>query len=184
MSGRPLWSDTAVRSGDEPVGQPKTGRPRHSSLRCTSICRARSSCEQAPAYYTSMRPSANQRETARAGRWHQTSSRAGAARQATHMKTKAIGSQWPGITISRGPSGPRQQWTAAHRQQPGVTTIGSTLEAVAKHGGRATTACNRLGDQGPDGLWATYPPVLQDVMARKLEGAGHGRASTFTSGGQ
>ena len=54
--------------------QPKTGelnlqaagKLQHSRLLCTStaICWARNSCEQVPARYTSMRPSAIQTETA------------------------------------------------------------------------------------------------------------------------
>ena len=42
------------------------------------------SCEQAPAYYTSMRDSANRRETVEALHWDQGSSRSQAAKRGTH----------------------------------------------------------------------------------------------------
>ena len=65
----------------EPRWQPKTGEVRGYS---DSSGRARSLCEQAPAYYTSMRHSANRHETVEALHWDQGSLRSQAAKRATH----------------------------------------------------------------------------------------------------
>ena len=87
--------------------------------------RTRSSCEQVPAYYTSMRSSANQRETvwhcevpdALKGRGCKTSNTLGQEAPKRHDL-----SRWPSKTISRGPAGPRYQQSATRRQQPVSTT--------------------------------------------------------------
>ena len=65
-SGAGPDGSTVVLSGAKPGRQPKTGTPQHPRLLCTSVCKARPSCEQPPARYTSMRPSAIQSETAKA----------------------------------------------------------------------------------------------------------------------
>ena len=51
--------------------------------------RSRSSREQVPAYYTSMRYSANRRETVEALHWDQASSRSQAAKRATHSLARS-----------------------------------------------------------------------------------------------
>ena len=48
--------------------------------------------------------------------------------------------------------------------------ISGSLEAVARHCDRATTALNRLEDQSPDGRWVTYPGPAEHcevVVARR-----------------
>ena len=58
--------------GMEPRWQPKTGRlALQVAVDSGSSGRSRNSREQAPAYYTSVRPSANRRETVEALHWDQ-----------------------------------------------------------------------------------------------------------------
>ena len=153
-------------SGTEPGRQPKTGRLQLSRLLCISPStgRTRNSCEPAPAHYTSMRPSANQRETAWAMRRHQTNSRAGAARRvAREGQEHRSGTSAYQVGCNRQPMVQRNELPEASRPPASVDcrpqaaavdqhTLCSSLGAASMRSGKAATALIAQGDQGPDGL--------------------------------
>ena len=153
----------------EPKLQPKTGRlALQAAVDSGSSGRSRSSREQAPAYYTSMRQSANQRKTVEALHWNQGSSRSQAAGQPTHwheaprrrkgFQVRCKRQPMAQETSSRGPAGPRHQWAATCRQQPVNTTqlalgwrrdwTGQGIH-IYQHAPAAAAPCNATASHGP-----------------------------------
>ena len=119
--------------------QPKTGELNlHAAVDSGSAGRSRSSREQAPAYYTSVRQQANRRETVEALHWDQGSSRSQAAKRASQSlarSTEAV----PGCA-SEQVRCKRQQ--VAHRgKRPGACrpppTVDCYPEAAASESGPA-----------------------------------------------
>ena len=120
-----------------------------------SAGRSRSSREQAPAYYTSVRHQANRRETGEALHWDQGSSLAHAAKRASHSLTRST-EVMPGRT--------REQVMAHRGNWPGAcrppASVGCYPQAAAgEHGptGKSlrqeATACHNswapIGFKGP-----------------------------------
>ena len=121
--------------------------------------RARNSCEQVPAYYTSMRHSANRRETVWAMDWRQIPARARAARRATHSLAKgteaarplrwvAMDIQWPGRTIHWGPVGPRC----------GLLPAGSSHTPPRRPRAKTgqSSSWGYVWSSGPEASWGTW----------------------------
>ena len=108
----------------------KTGAPQHPKLPCNAVCKARQSCEQAPARHTSVKPSAIQGETAKA-RWirRQTSFWAGAAKRATLSMRPAAPRRQPHIGVAIGS---RQHRKRTARGQLGASSSGLPPEASSQ----------------------------------------------------
>ena len=170
--------------------------------------RTRNSCEQAPAYYTSVRPSASQRETAWAMRWHQTRSRAGPARGAAHegkeRQTGTRARRWVssccGSPLPSRPHGcaglhslPAQRPACADGHSPGPGPVACTLSGAlacpgatdrcrppADRSARSTGSTTTTALESSESLWSS---VVSDVSETTLIGACTSPAGSVSSGG-
>ena len=155
----------------------KTGAPRHPELPCNTGCKARQSCEQAPARHTSIKPSPIQGETAK-GRSEKAPAKllgryckkGNSGRRQGPDTWVAIGSRWRRHKALPGASWPQQQWTATESSSQRVALplrnyVGS-LHAQ-RHSGTRPRSTVRTG-----GRMACGPPspclLLCNVAATKL----------------